>query len=108
MRREIKTQESLDHPNILPLREHADNFGWYATDQAECSLDGLGPCPRAQWMHFRAGMLGVASAVAYAHGKGLIHRDLSPGNILVFAGGWASGNRLSMSPLSNVDPRPMP
>lgn len=89
MKREITTQQGLDHPNILPVREHAEDFGWYTTDQAECSLDELGPFPRAQWMHFRAGMLGVASAVAYAHEKGLIHRDLSPGNILVFAGGWA-------------------
>src|SRR4051794_11569710 len=86
MKQEIKTQQSLEHPNILPVREHADDFGWYATDEAECSLDGLGPFPPAQWMHFRAGMLGVVSAIAYAHAKGYVHRDLSPGNILVFAG----------------------
>jgi eukaryotic-like serine/threonine-protein kinase len=88
MKREIGTQLRLDHPNILPVREHAEDFSWYATDQAECSLDGLGPFTRAQWMHFRAGMLGVVSAVGYAHRKRLIHRDLSPGNILVFAAGW--------------------
>jgi serine/threonine protein kinase len=79
MKREINTQRGLDHPNILPIREHADDFDWYVTDQAECSLDGLGPFPRAQWMHLRAGMLGVASAVAYRTGNGLVHRDLSPG-----------------------------
>lgn len=89
LRQEIKVQGGLDHPNILPVREHAEDFGWYATDQAECSLDEMGPFSRAQWMHLRAGMLGVTSAIAHAHGKSLVHRDLSPANILVFAGGWA-------------------
>jgi len=69
------------------VREHADDFSWYTTDEAECSLDELGPFPRAQWMHLRAELLGIASAIAYAHGKEFVHRDLSSGNILVFAGG---------------------
>jgi serine/threonine protein kinase len=89
MQLEIKTQRELDHPNVLPVREHDGHFGWYAAAQAECSLDEFGPFPRPHWMHLRAGMLGIASAIAYAHGKGLVHRDLAPGNILVFAGGWA-------------------
>jgi hypothetical protein len=71
MKLEIETQQGLEHPNILPVRERADDFAWYATDQAECSLDELGPFPRTQWMALRAGMLGVASAVAYALRKEL-------------------------------------
>ncbi|MDA0178815.1 protein kinase [Solirubrobacter phytolaccae] len=88
MVREIQAQKALDHPNILPVRDHDTDLGWYATDEAECSLDDLGPFPRAQWMYLRAGMTGVVSAIAYAHAQGYVHRDLSPGNILVFGGGW--------------------
>lgn len=89
MRREIKAQESLDHPNILRVLARGDDFTWYVMRQAECSLDDFGPFPRQQWMHLRAGLLGVASALAYAHAEGYVHRDLSSGNVLVFAHGWA-------------------
>lgn len=36
-----------------------------------------------------AGLLGVTSAVAYAHDEGYIHRDVSAGNTLIYAHGWA-------------------
>lgn len=89
MRQEIKAQESLAHPNILPVLVRADDYTWYAMRQAECSLDELGSFSPPQWMHLRAGLLGVASAVAHAHSKGYVHRDLSSGNVLIFSHGWA-------------------
>jgi serine/threonine protein kinase len=89
MKKEIKAQEGLDHPNILPVLAHGDDFEWYATRRAECSLDALGPFSQGEWMQLRAGLLGVVSALSYAHAKGLVHRDLSSGNVLVFAHGWA-------------------
>jgi serine/threonine protein kinase len=92
MKREIRAHEALTHPNILPVLHRADDFSWYAAQRAECSLEELGPLPRPQWMYLRAGLLGVASAVSYAHAEGYIHRDLSAGNVLVFAHGWAVGD----------------
>lgn len=89
MEREILTQQSLRHPNILTIREHADDFSWYVTKQAAGSLEDFGPFPREQWMSVRAGMLGIVSAVRHAHDQELIHRDIAPGNVLVFAAGWA-------------------
>jgi serine/threonine protein kinase len=89
MKKEIQVQGALTHPNILRVVRHAEDFSWYATREAECSLEDLGPFPREQWQYFRAGMLGVVSAVAHAHAAGYVHRDLSPGNILVFSDGWA-------------------
>jgi serine/threonine protein kinase len=89
MRQEIKAQEDLTHPNILPVLVRAEDYTWYAMRRAECSLDELGPFSPPQWMHLRAGLLGITSAVAHAHSRGYVHRDLSSGNVLIFAHGWA-------------------
>lgn len=92
IKREIKVQERLEHPNVPAVLARGDEYDWYATYAAECSLEELGQLPQEQWMYLRTGLLGVSSAVRYAHDSGFIHRDLSAGNILVFAHGWIVGD----------------
>lgn len=89
MKQEIKAHKALDHPNILKILDHADDHTWYAMQRADASLDDVGPFQREQWTYLRVGLIAVASAVAHAHSKGFVHRDLSPGNVLVFRAGWA-------------------
>jgi eukaryotic-like serine/threonine-protein kinase len=89
LKREIETQEKLNHPNIPRVVARDDAFLWYVTNRAECSLEDLGALSPQHWPYLRVGLMGVASAVAYAHSSGYIHRDISAGNVLVYAQGWA-------------------
>ncbi|MGC2353703.1 MAG: protein kinase, partial [Candidatus Udaeobacter sp.] len=86
-RREAEAVASLDHPNILPIYEVSEsNEGLpffsmkYATGG---SLRAAAPKLRNGPRECMRVMAKVAWAIAYAHGKGVIHRDLQPGNILL-------------------------
>jgi tetratricopeptide (TPR) repeat protein len=86
-RREAETAARLEHPNIVPIYqvgETADGFPYYTMKYAAAGslLQARGPLlqhPR----HSAAMMVKVARAVHYAHEKGVLHRDLKPGNILL-------------------------
>jgi tetratricopeptide (TPR) repeat protein/TolB-like protein len=86
-RREAETAARLDHPNIVPIYqvgETADGFPYYTMKYAPDGslLQARGPLlqhPRQSVLL----MLKVARAVHYAHEKGVLHRDLKPGNILM-------------------------
>src|SRR5437016_5093038 len=86
-RREAEAVASLDHPNILPIYEVSESeeglpfFSMkYATGG---SLRAAAPALRTKPRECVRLMAKVAHGIAYAHGKGVLHRDLQPGNILL-------------------------
>jgi serine/threonine-protein kinase len=84
---EIRTLAALQHPNILPLFDSGDEAGllWFAMPCIEgeslgdrLARERLLPVADA----LRVGRE-VADALAYAHERGVVHRDVKPGNILL-------------------------
>src|SRR5213083_2848675 len=90
-RREADAAASLDHPNILPIyevSESEDGLPFFSMKFATGgSLQKVGPALRAKPRQCVQLMAKVARAVEYAHGHGILHRDLKPGNILLDARG---------------------
>ncbi|PYJ69306.1 MAG: hypothetical protein DME76_09435 [Verrucomicrobia bacterium] len=86
-RREAEAVSSLDHPNILPIHdvgESEDGLPYFSMKYATGgSLGAAAPKLRSNARECVQVMAKVARAIAYAHGKGVLHRDLQPGNILL-------------------------
>src|SRR5438477_1293267 len=86
-RREAEAVASLDHPNILPIyevSESEDGLPFFSMKFATGgSLQQVGPALRNEPRRCVQLMAKVARAVEYAHGRGVLHRDLKPGNILL-------------------------
>ena len=86
-RREAQAAASLDHPNILPIYEVSecdDGLPFFSMKFAGGgSLLDAAPALRNEPRRSVALVARVARAVQYAHGQGILHRDLKPGNVLL-------------------------
>jgi eukaryotic-like serine/threonine-protein kinase len=86
-RREAQLAARLNHPNIVNIYDIAGRFGliWYTMELIDGpSLAQLvereGPLPMDRVVRLLREAL---SALAHAHGMGLVHRDIKPENILI-------------------------
>src|SRR5207247_2029520 len=85
--RESRLAASIDHPNVIPIYEAGEHEGTLfiamryveGTDLARL-IEDEGPLAADRTASF---VTQVASALDAAHERGLIHRDVKPGNILV-------------------------
>jgi serine/threonine protein kinase len=84
--REAMTAAKLRHPNIVSVHELDVHEGIYYYTMDYIEGKDLGKLVSDQGMEPRRAViiaLKVARALSHAHKKGVVHRDLKPGNIIV-------------------------
>jgi len=82
---EARTVANLDHPHIVPVYDVGTTAGCYIVSkyiQGQTLREQLDESPPS--LRESAELIAkIADAVHYAHKRGLVHRDIKPGNILI-------------------------
>ncbi len=92
--REVRMAASLSHPNIVHIYDmgHEDDVPWYSMEFIEGQpLSAHLPSgkPVSDKLFLMSVIEQVCAALDHAHGRGMIHRDIKPDNILVSHDGTA-------------------
>ncbi|MBK5257486.1 MAG: protein kinase [Vicinamibacteria bacterium] len=86
-RREARTAAQLSHPNIVPLLTFGENDGLMYFVMGYVEGEALSAAVRREGRLKSAEAVRVlselAEALAYAHGRQVVHRDVKPENILL-------------------------
>lgn len=88
--REARVAAALDHPNIVPLFDFGEEQGIlylvmpYVSGGSLQDLLTRIPLPGSEVVSYGTQL---ADALAYAHRRNLVHRDVKPANILIHADG---------------------
>jgi TolB-like protein/Tfp pilus assembly protein PilF len=89
-RLEAEAAASLDHPCIVPIHEIGESEGscYFSMKLVEGRrLDEVVKCESMPNRRTAELIIKLARTVHYAHKRGILHRDIKPGNILVDADG---------------------
>ncbi len=85
--REAQVAGKCSHPNLIHVHEvgYSDGYYFYSMELVdgptlEEIIEEKGPLSESTAVEY---MIGIASALKEAHGKGIVHRDVKPANILI-------------------------